>query len=146
MFGMSQKVMYFFCTSLNLKGKLVSLSKRTNVLNLTLNFIEVNKKLAIAKKNPQNPKKTICELVGAWAHSISNHVYWCAASSDGENSLILEKWISVLYHVTDIHEGHGHLYPKCLHGLLDDRQWIRRGKLNTKHIDIISVNKLQPAD
>ena len=106
MFGMSQKVMYFFCTSLNLKQKHVSLSKRINILKIILNFIGVYKKL------------TNCELVGAWTHSIINHVYWCAASSNGDNDLILEKWISVLNHVTDIQ----HLYPKYLHGLLDDRQ------------------------
>ena len=80
-------------------------------------------------------QKTNCELVGAWIHSISNHVYWCAASSKGDNDLILEKWISVLNHVTDIYEGHGHLYPKCLHGLPDDRQIKNVGRPQSKTKD-----------
>ncbi|XP_062591608.1 uncharacterized protein LOC134253115 isoform X1 [Saccostrea cucullata] len=81
----------------------------------------------VYKKLEALSKKKNCELVGAWAHSISNHIYWCAASSDGNGELILEKWISILNHVTDVHEGHGELYPRCLHGPVDDRQWIRRG-------------------
>lgn len=132
MFGMSQKVTSFFCASLNLKEKHIGLSKRINILDLILNFIGVYKKLTIAP-HPHPPKspKINCELVGAWTHSISNYVYWCSASSNGDNDLILEKWISVLNHVTDIQ----HLYPKYLHGLLDDRQIKNVGRPQSKTKD-----------
>ena len=58
----------------------------------------------------------------------SNHLYWCAASSNGDGELVLKKWLSILNHVTDVHDGHGELFPSCEHGYLADRDWIRRGK------------------
>ena len=55
MFGRSQKVTSFFCTSLNLKEKHVSLSKRINILNIIFNLIGVYKKLTIATPPPPPP-------------------------------------------------------------------------------------------
>lgn len=55
------------------------------------------------------------DLISQWSRSISNHLYWCAASSESGEEL-KEKWLSILNHCTNIHEGHGHLFPKCLHG------------------------------
>lgn len=66
-------------------------------------------------------KTRLCNVVGEWSHSISNHLYWCAASSNGNGDLISQKWLSILNHVVDVHEGHGDLYPRCLHGPLVDR-------------------------
>ena len=66
--------------------------------------------------------------MGMWAHSISNHLYWCAASSGGDGEELKTKWLSILNHVADIHEGHGDKYPRCEHGPLDDRQWMLPGK------------------
>ncbi|KAJ8310419.1 hypothetical protein KUTeg_012284 [Tegillarca granosa] len=42
-----------------------------------------------------------------WARSISNHIYWCAASSNGDGDLVRDKLVSILNHVTNMHEGHG---------------------------------------
>jgi hypothetical protein len=81
----------------------------------------------IYKKLQAASKKKLCEIVGQWSHSISNHLYWCAASSDGNGELMLQKWLSILNHVVDEHEGHGDLYPRCLHGPVNDRQWMTRG-------------------
>lgn len=72
-------------------------------------------------------KKRLCDVVGEWSHSISNHLYWCAASSNGNGDLISQKWLSILNNVVDVHEGHGDLYPRCLHGPLDDRDWLKQG-------------------
>ena len=57
-----------------------------------------------------------------------NHLYWCAASSDGDGEMVSEKWLSILNHITNVHEGHGERFPKCLHGELEDRDWIKKGK------------------
>lgn len=43
--------------------------------------------------------------------SISNHTYWCALSSNGDEELVLQK--SVFNHVANVHEGHGPLFPRC---------------------------------
>ena len=43
--------------------------------------------------------------------SISNHTYWCALSSNGDEELVLQK--SVFNHVANVPEGHGPLLPRC---------------------------------
>ena len=59
----------------------------------------------------------------SWARSISNHMYWCAASGGGDGEMV-KKWLSILNHITDIHEGHGDKFPRCEHGELEDRDWM----------------------
>ncbi|XP_021351637.1 uncharacterized protein LOC110449233 [Mizuhopecten yessoensis] len=65
-------------------------------------------------------------VAGEWARSISNHVYWCAASSGGNEELVRQKWTSILNHVANIHEGHGDLFHSCEHGSIS-RKWIKPG-------------------
>ncbi|WAR31785.1 hypothetical protein MAR_034327 [Mya arenaria] len=79
----------------------------------------VNKKLEAAGR------KKGCEKLKMWARSISNHLYWCAASSAGNGPLVQAKWVSILNHVSNIHEGHNELFPTCLHGPVD-RNWVKK--------------------
>ena len=72
-------------------------------------------------------KKKGCEKVKAWSRSVSNHLYWCAASSDGDGDLVQQKWFSILNHVVNVHEGHGELFTECQHGDLLDRDWMLKG-------------------
>ncbi|XP_060585693.1 uncharacterized protein LOC132741518 [Ruditapes philippinarum] len=60
-------------------------------------------------------KKRGCEKVGKWLQSISNHLYFCAATSGGDGEMVEQKWLSVLNHITNKHEGHGRKFPKCTH-------------------------------
>ena len=74
-------------------------------------------------------KRKNCDVLSRWSQSISNHLYFCAAASNGNGELLVEMWKSMLNHVADIHEGHGSLFPRCQHGPLeDDREWIKKGK------------------
>ena len=63
-------------------------------------FLEINKTFLAAGK------KKDCEILTEWAQSISNHTYWCAATCQGEGELLKSKWLSLLKHVADIHQGH----------------------------------------
>jgi hypothetical protein len=54
-------------------------------------------------------------IVGRWARSISNHIYWCAASSNGDGEMVQQKYASILNHISNIHEGHGEKFPQCAH-------------------------------
>lgn len=72
-------------------------------------------------------KKKNCQLLIKWAQAISNHVYWCAASSNGEGHLLKAKWLSLMNHVSDVHDGHGDLFPTCEHDTLEPRKWIKKG-------------------
>ena len=89
--------------------------------------------VGVQKKVMGLAKKKDCELVSKWQQSIVNHIYWVAASTtDEEEELRLAKWTSLKNHLQNIHEGHGELFPACLHGELEGRErqkkWLRPGK------------------
>ena len=54
--------------------------------------------IALAKKKGN-------ELIRRWARSISNHLYWCAKTSDGKADAVQAKWASITNHITNVHEG-----------------------------------------
>jgi hypothetical protein len=94
------------------------------LFNDILCFIGVYKKLVALGK-----KKKAYSIITDWAHSISNHLYWVAASSKGNALLVKEKWLSLLNHVVNIHTGHGMKFRKCAHSDLsmEERVWITKG-------------------
>ena len=63
------------------------------------------------------------EIVGAWIKSITNHMYWCAASApDGDGKLMVDRWKSLISHLIDQHDD-------CFHLPLGDRRkkWLTPG-------------------
>ena len=85
----------------------------------------------ISKKIEALAKKKTCAVLGNWKQSISNHLYWCAASSNGDGEQVKAKWLSIANHVTYVHQGHSTAFPRCAHGALQqERQWLRRGNGN----------------
>ena len=61
-----------------------------------------------------------------WLQSIKNHVYWCASTSNGDEDLVEEKWMSLFNHLIDVHKGHGKRYKSCPHGKIE-RDWLEKG-------------------
>ena len=55
-----------------------------------------------------------------------NHLWWCCASSIGNEELIREKWLSILNHIRGINSWEDNkLFHKCEHGQLDKkRKWL----------------------
>ncbi|KAM9394172.1 uncharacterized protein KZ484_005250 isoform 1-T1 [Pholidichthys leucotaenia] len=98
-----------------------------------------------------------CPEVKPWLKSISNHMYWCAASSHGQSpDVIVAKWQSLGNHIQNKHSNHGPLFPACLH---DDpgtqtkpKKWLKPStKGCEKVVDMINktrvlrdVRKLSP--
>ena len=70
-------------------------------------------------------------------------MYWCAASSGGDGVLVQQKWLSILNHVTDVHEGHGEKFPRCQHGQLEPRDWMIKGKSLIKTLLFLCLLPLQ---
>jgi len=65
-------------------------------------------------------------VVRGWIRSISNHLYWSAASSSSEQEIVA-KWVSVVNHVQNIHEHEDWRFPACLHEPIDDgdqKDWL----------------------
>ncbi|PIK45961.1 hypothetical protein BSL78_17169 [Apostichopus japonicus] len=68
------------------------------------------------KKIDKLGKKKTCAAAGAWAKSVSNHLYWVAASTpDGDGDVMLAKWLSVANHIQDVHQHASDLFPRCVH-------------------------------
>jgi len=97
---------------------------------------------SVRKKIIEVSKRRDCSILHDWAQSVSNHLYWCAASSSGNGDLIVAKWTSILRHICDIHTGHGLLFDNCAHGLLEPRLWLHAGSKAHKELEIIVTNKL----
>ena len=70
----------------------------------------------LKKKLVKLVKKGYPELQ-EWIRSISNHLYWCAASGKDKNpDMIVAKWMSVCDHIINKHKGHKNpLFPTCMH-------------------------------
>ncbi|KAL3889078.1 hypothetical protein ACJMK2_001434 [Sinanodonta woodiana] len=50
-------------------------------------------------------KEEKSNIILQWSRTISNHMYWCAASSQGHGELVRHTWTSILNHIADVHEG-----------------------------------------
>lgn len=86
-------------------------------------------------------KRRDCAVLHDWAQAISNHLYWCAASSNGVGDVVLAKWCSIVRHVCNIHTGHGPLFSECAHGELEPRLWLLSGSKAHKELELIVNNK-----
>ena len=71
---------------------------------------------SIKKKLQLLSKRKGFELVGEWTKSIVNHYYWSVMSTEiDDKDLIEAKWKSLIRHIQNKHEGHGHTFPRCSH-------------------------------
>ena len=95
---------------------------------------------AIGKKVELIGKKKGKSKVLEWAQSIKSHVYWCAASSNGNGALVKEKWLSILNHIVDQHTGHGTMYKDCPHEQIK-REWLKKGRY-ALHFQVQGVQDL----
>ncbi|XP_063060604.1 uncharacterized protein LOC134453783 [Engraulis encrasicolus] len=87
----------------------------------------VSKKLAAVARRKE------CEGLGEWIPSIVNHFWWSAQTCGGDAEVLIEKWVSVIHHVTNRHDWPGNRhYHSCAHDHLDDdsqrsKLWLQPG-------------------
>ena len=81
----------------------------------------------IKKKIVAKGKRSDCKILNDWIKGISNHVYWCAATSGGDVELARAKWLSIFRHVVNKHQDHGDVYVQCEHDHLEERNWLVEG-------------------
>ena len=104
---------------------------------------------SISKKLDKAAKYADCRPIVEWTKSIVNHLYWCAGStSDGNGTVIVAKWQSVVNHVHNVHTGHGQHFPSCLHDNVDETvertKWIQPStKASDKLENVILAKALQ---
>lgn len=90
-----------------------------------------------------------CKDISRWNKSLTNHLYWVAASTpDGDGDVMWAKWESVENHIHNVHEGHSDVFPTCAHETLDgdqrQKKWIKpETKASEKLSEIILSKQMQ---
>ena len=88
---------------------------------------------SITKKLTEKAKKKDCSELSPWIKSISNHLWWCAETCEGDKELLREKWISIVYHTANIHSwDSADTYHQCAHppiprDVARTKRWLRPG-------------------
>lgn len=88
---------------------------------------------SITKKLTEKSKKKECGELAPWIKSISNHLWWCAETCEGNKELLREKWISIVHHTANIHSwDSADLYHECAHPPIPrnearTKRWLRPG-------------------
>ncbi|OCT99048.1 hypothetical protein XELAEV_18004848mg [Xenopus laevis] len=91
-------------------------------------------------------KKKYTDLT-EWITPTINHLWWCARTCNGNPDLLKEKWLSLLYHVTNVHQWQtGHLYHECAHSALPPdldhkRKWLIDGSSMFEHFKEIITSR-----
>ena len=70
----------------------------------------------ITKKLTEKAKSSKNDELLPWIQSIANHFWWCCSESKGDEQLLREMWLSLLYHITGVHEWSGCVkFHRCAH-------------------------------
>jgi hypothetical protein len=83
----------------------------------------------------------------AWVKAVINHLWYCCQNCNEDPALLKEKWMSIIYHVTNTHEWeYFDNFQKCDHEVLIDeaarkKKWLVAG--STEHEGLKKV-VLQP--
>ena len=87
----------------------------------------------VSQKISKKAKTKHCGQIYPWIQSISNHLWWAAQTCNIDAQLLVEKWKSIVYHISNVHEWDSDpkaLFPKCVHQTLSSeeersRKWLR---------------------
>ena len=101
----------------------------------------------LKKKLFKASKKKSGENIMPWIKSIVNHFWWCCATSIGNPAMLKEKWLSILYHITNRHmwKGCKH-FSKCVHAKLSKEQqrkkpWLKLTESSFNQLKVVIASK-----
>ena len=91
----------------------------------------------VTKKLAKKAKTKHCGQIYPWIQSISNHLWWDEQTCNNDAQLLVEKWKSIVYQISNVHEWDSDpkaLFPKCVHQTLSSeeersRKWLRSGSV-----------------
>ena len=102
---------------------------------------------SITKKLTAKSKIKECNELGPWIQSISNHLWWCCATCEGNAELLKEKWISLLHHITNTHSWLSNkFFHKCEHKKYSRQKvkttkWLKRNSKAFKALEEVMLEK-----
>ena len=91
----------------------------------------------VSQKLTKKAKEKHCCQLFPWIQSISNHLWWAAQSCKGDPQVLVEKWKSIVHHISNVHEWDNNpkpLFPKCVHQTLypeeqRSKKWLKSGSV-----------------
>ena len=85
----------------------------------------------VSKKLREKAKTKKCSVLIPWLKSISNHLWWSAATCNGDPDILKEKWTSIVHHIVNEHQwtGSTHFSHMLKFSPADEhkKKWLRRG-------------------
>eukprot|EP00105_Crassostrea_gigas_P027708 XP_011449140.1 PREDICTED: uncharacterized protein LOC105343451 [Crassostrea gigas] len=105
----------------------------------------------LTKKILAASKLKECEDIFGWNKSLTNHLYWVAASTpDGDGDVMWAKWESVENHIHNVHDGHSDAFPTSAHETLDgdqrQKKWIKPETKASEKLSEIILSKQMKKD
>lgn len=95
---------------------------RTKYPSITHEFDVWHLSKSLAKKLKAIGKHS--NLILAWSQSIVNHLWWSSKTCDNNEEMLVEKFTSILHHITDVHKWEGNKFVNsCEH---DDLSYTQR--------------------
>ncbi|XP_063909811.1 uncharacterized protein LOC135127297 [Zophobas morio] len=94
----------------------------------------------LAKKIKTVEKKA--PLLAAWKSSIVNHLWWAAQTCGGDPDLLIEKFLSVLHHICNIHSWEGNRFTACQHEPIAEEDAIDVAWLSPKSNDFTMLKSI----
>ena len=100
----------------------------------------------VVKKLAKKSKKESQDLT-AWIWSVSSHFWWSVATCNGNYDVLLEKWTSIVNHVSNKHSWRGAMhFKKCAHRKLPrqevkEKVWLKVGSATRVALQEVVFNK-----
>ncbi|XP_070548761.1 uncharacterized protein [Ptychodera flava] len=95
---------------------------------------------SITKRLTEYTKRKKYKDLKPWVQSVSNHLWWSAATCDGNPDILREKWLSIVHHTANVHDWDGctHFHG-CAHPPLerDDEKAIKWLKIGEPSHDVL---------
>ena len=101
----------------------------------------------VVKKLAKKSKKKEFQDLTAWIRSVSSHFWWSVATCNGNYDVLLEKWTSIVNHVSNKHSWRGAKhFKKCAHRKLTRREvkekvWLKVGSSAHVALEEVVFNK-----
>ena len=106
----------------------------------------------IKKKLAQKAKRKNCRELGDCIRSIINHFWWCCATCNKDETLLIEKWLSILNHISNKHYWEdATVFKKCEHTAISKQEarkkkWLEVGSPPYLALESVVSNKYLLAD
>lgn len=101
----------------------------------------------VTKKLTEKAKKKENHELLEWIQSVSNHLWWCAQSCQGNAEVLHEKWVSILHHIVNKHNWRNSKhFCKCAHGPLSKNKerktkWLQAGSAPHIALEEVVLNR-----